>query len=225
MAEAWKYRLEGVSKLFRSYSGRPVAAVADLTLTVEQGEVLGLLGPAGAGKSTVLGLLAGRLRPTSGTVRRAKGEMVLLDEPTVPPASEEAAKLRAQLRGMAEGGQGAVVATACTALAHRLCDRVAVLHEGRLVALEPAEVFEPLLQAPHYRIRVQRYLAPRMLNWFDGLHAAATPAGETLLTGPLADAAALYGALSRIRDLNLPLLEVVAIDPVETLIRQRSATA
>ncbi len=44
------------------------AAVSDLSLNIEQGEVFGLLGPNGAGKSTALYMLAGLTRPTSGTI-------------------------------------------------------------------------------------------------------------------------------------------------------------
>ena len=43
-------------------------AVCDVTLGVEQGEVLGLLGVNGAGKSTLLGLITGRLKPSAGRV-------------------------------------------------------------------------------------------------------------------------------------------------------------
>lgn len=76
-------------------------------------------------------------------------------------------------------------------------------------------------EVPYYRIKVQGHLAPRMLQWFDGLQAYPTPAGETVLFGPMADSAVLYGALSRIRDLNLPLLEVVRVEPAERLRLQR----
>ena len=47
----------------------PVAAVNDLSLSVEVGEVVGFLGPNGAGKSTTIRSLVGRIAPTSGTVR------------------------------------------------------------------------------------------------------------------------------------------------------------
>jgi ABC-2 type transport system ATP-binding protein len=56
-------RLEGVSKHFGS-----TAAVSDLTLQVEEGEILGLLGPNGAGKSTTLAMIAGLVRPSAGVI-------------------------------------------------------------------------------------------------------------------------------------------------------------
>ena len=50
--------------LSRSFGN--IAAVEDLTLEVEQGEVLGFLGPNGAGKTTTIRMLAGTIAPTRG---------------------------------------------------------------------------------------------------------------------------------------------------------------
>jgi len=51
----------------RHRAGRP--AVADLSLTLDAGQVLGLLGVNGAGKSTTLAMIAGALTPDSGTIK------------------------------------------------------------------------------------------------------------------------------------------------------------
>ncbi len=48
-----------------------ITAVSDLTLQIAQGEFFGFLGPNGAGKTTTIKILAGLLKPTSGTVRIA----------------------------------------------------------------------------------------------------------------------------------------------------------
>ena len=53
--------------LYRSYGAREV--LADVHLSVSAGEVLGLLGPNGGGKSTLLLLMAGLVRPTAGEMR------------------------------------------------------------------------------------------------------------------------------------------------------------
>ncbi len=52
-----------------SYPGSERQAVSGLTFTVKRGEVVGLVGANGSGKSTVVKLLCGLLRPTSGTVK------------------------------------------------------------------------------------------------------------------------------------------------------------
>jgi ABC-2 type transport system ATP-binding protein len=64
--------LEGVSKVYRVGLLRrtPVQAVAGVTLRVEAGEVLGLLGPNRAGKTTLVKLLLSLCRPTAGRVTR-----------------------------------------------------------------------------------------------------------------------------------------------------------
>ncbi len=65
---------------------------------------------------------------------------------------------------------------------------------------------------PRYEIRLRGRLDPRWAAWFDGM--TLTPAdGTTVLSGPVADQAALHGVLARIRDLGLPLIAVTQIHP------------
>jgi hypothetical protein len=63
-----------------------------------------------------------------------------------------------------------------------------------------------------YHIRVKGTLDKRWADWFDGFVIASRSDGETLLTGPVVDQAALHGVLSRFRDLGLPLLFAVQTD-------------
>ncbi|MDR1578089.1 MAG: ATP-binding cassette domain-containing protein, partial [Deltaproteobacteria bacterium] len=56
-------RLVGVSKKYRQH-----LAVADLTLSVPEGQIYGFLGPNGAGKTTTIRMLAGALAPSSGQI-------------------------------------------------------------------------------------------------------------------------------------------------------------
>jgi hypothetical protein len=59
-----------------------------------------------------------------------------------------------------------------------------------------------------YRIRVKGKLDEEWSDWFDGLTITQLVDGETFLTGPVADQAALHSILGRIRDMGLPLLSV-----------------
>ena len=62
-----------------------------------------------------------------------------------------------------------------------------------------------------YQIRVKGILDSKWSDWFDGFTITPQASGETLLTGPVADQAALHGLLNKIRDIGLPLLSVVSI--------------
>ncbi|HBB33158.1 MAG TPA: ABC transporter ATP-binding protein [Cyanobacteria bacterium UBA8803] len=73
--------LENITKQFESTT---YPAVASVTLTLHQGEVLGLLGPSGCGKTTLLRIIAGFERPQSGTVELA-GRLVASPGYWIPP--------------------------------------------------------------------------------------------------------------------------------------------
>ena len=62
-----------------------------------------------------------------------------------------------------------------------------------------------------YRIRVRGHLGERWSDWFDGLQISNEENGEAVLTGPVADQAALHGLLIKVRDLGLPLLAVTRV--------------
>jgi hypothetical protein len=59
-----------------------------------------------------------------------------------------------------------------------------------------------------YEIRVEGHIGSSWSSWFEGLTIRCEENGETVLTGPLPDEAALHGVLVRVRDLGLPLVEV-----------------
>jgi hypothetical protein len=62
-----------------------------------------------------------------------------------------------------------------------------------------------------YQIRIKGYLSQHRMDWFDGLTVTLEEDGNTLLTGPILDQAALHGILKKIRDLGLPLLSVNSV--------------
>jgi hypothetical protein len=66
-----------------------------------------------------------------------------------------------------------------------------------------------------YQIRVKGHLGMRWDDWFDRMTLTTEANGDTLLTGPVVDQAALHGLLKKVRDLGLPLLAIVRVDPGE----------
>ena len=58
-----------LTKRFGMRRGRSVLAVDQVSLTVEQGQVFGFLGPNGSGKTTTIGMLMGIIKPTAGSFR------------------------------------------------------------------------------------------------------------------------------------------------------------
>ena len=66
-----------------------------------------------------------------------------------------------------------------------------------------------------YQIRVRGHLSDAWVEWFDGLTIENQPNGEALLSGPVADKAALHGLLTKVRDLNLTLVAVALLEPEE----------
>ena len=59
-----------------------------------------------------------------------------------------------------------------------------------------------------YQIRVKGHLGCQWTDWFDGLAITPQDNGDTFLTGTVADQAALYGLLRKVRDLGMPLVSV-----------------
>ncbi len=68
-------------------------------------------------------------------------------------------------------------------------------------------------EAIRYEIRIKGHLDHRWAGWFEGLTITLDDNGETLLTGPVVDQAALHGLLRRVRDLAMPLISVSRVRP------------
>jgi hypothetical protein len=64
-----------------------------------------------------------------------------------------------------------------------------------------------------YQIRLKGHLGRQWTDWFDGLTITLEDDGDTLLTGPVVDQAALHALLKKVRDLGMPLLSVNRIEP------------
>jgi hypothetical protein len=64
-----------------------------------------------------------------------------------------------------------------------------------------------------YQIRIKGHLGSQWTDWFEGLIITLEEDGDTLLTGPVVDQAALHGLLKKVRDLGMPLVSVCPVDP------------
>ena len=63
-----------------------------------------------------------------------------------------------------------------------------------------------------YEIRIKGHLGHQWTDWFGGLTITLEENGDTLLTGPVVDQAALHGLLKKVRDLGMPLISVMGIE-------------
>ena len=64
-----------------------------------------------------------------------------------------------------------------------------------------------------YRITIKGHLGRQWTDWFEGITITLTDNGETLLTGPVVDQAALFGLLKKVRDLGMPLISAIRVEP------------
>ena len=62
-----------------------------------------------------------------------------------------------------------------------------------------------------YQIRIKGHLSPQWTDWFEGMAITPEDNGDTLVTGPVIDQAALHAVLKRVRDVNLPLLSIMEV--------------
>jgi hypothetical protein len=62
-----------------------------------------------------------------------------------------------------------------------------------------------------YEIRIKGHLGSQWSDWFEGQTITLEDNGDTLITGPVVDQAALYGLLKKVRDIGLHLISVTQI--------------
>lgn len=68
-------------------------------------------------------------------------------------------------------------------------------------------------EAGRYEIRLAGHLDTRWAAWFDGLSLTHRSDGTTVIDGPVVDQAALHGLLQKVRDIGLPLVSVIHLEP------------
>ena len=83
--------LKEVGKILTS-GGRPLTVLHPLTLTIEKGQFVAVMGPSGSGKSTLLGLIAGLDAPTAG-------EIWVSDQPVSRMNEDDLARFRSRSVG------------------------------------------------------------------------------------------------------------------------------
>ncbi len=66
-----------------------------------------------------------------------------------------------------------------------------------------------------YQIRLKGHLGSQWTDWFGGLTITLEDNGDTLLTGPVVDQAALHGLLKKVRDLGMPLVSVSHLETIQ----------
>ena len=64
-----------------------------------------------------------------------------------------------------------------------------------------------------YQIRLKGQLDDQWTGWFEDLTITLEDDGDTLLTGPVVDQAALFGLLKKVRDLGMPLVSINRVEP------------
>ena len=63
-----------------------------------------------------------------------------------------------------------------------------------------------------YHIRLKGHLGPQWKAWFGGVTITLEDNGNTLLSSPVVDQAALHGLLKKVRDVGIPLISVSRVD-------------
>ncbi|WP_188901758.1 ABC transporter ATP-binding protein [Caldovatus sediminis] len=237
-----------IAGLRKTYAARGPApakeALRGIDLAIPTGAFFGLLGPNGAGKSTLIGILAGLVAKTAGVatvwgvdlatdpigVRRrlmvAKAmvhdpPVLVLDEPTAGVDVELREQLRRMIRGLNARGTTIVLTTHYLEEAETLCDRIAIIGNGRLVAHDTTANLIARVDDKALTVALDRDLAavPAALA---GLDAALEPPrrltvryrtgetrGEAILDAIRAAGLPILDVSTRGADLNVSFLRLV----------------
>lgn len=90
-------------------------------------------------------------------------------------------------------------------------------HDRETMMSNTSDRDDEMSRPPVYEVRVKGRLGCHWTEWFEGFTIALKTNGDSLLTGPVVDQAALHGLLRKIRDLGLPLISVIEVEPERTV--------
>ena len=138
--------------------------------------------------------------------------VLLLDEPTLGLDVQAARTVKAMIKQLAAEGRTVILTTHEMKLAEELCDRVAIISRGRIIADQPVSELLDLFAQEHYEIVVEGQLQEVIPVGLEGLKLAQRN-GHSVLSGPLLDQGHLYRVLDHLRQSRLPLLSVNRADP------------
>ncbi len=138
--------------------------------------------------------------------------ILLLDEPTLGLDVQTARTVKHWIAQLAhEQGKTIVLTTHQLALAQELCDRIAIIHQGRLLTDLPVRVLLDRFRQDLYEIRLGGSLPAGAAPWLDGFSVTSEDGGSRI-RGSIPDQARLYDLLVQLQTLHVPL---VAVEPVE----------
>ena len=176
-----------VQGLVRRFGG--LLAVDQMEFAVDQGEIVGLLGPNGSGKTTVLNLISGALRPNQGSVRLKGSELVGLPPNRIARQGVARTFQLVRVLGSMNSLENvkAGLAFGTQPLGGRAADQAAHQLLGR-VGMEPFALVEAadLTYINQKRLELARALAlrPQLLlldEWLAGLNPSELAEGVALL--------------------------------------------
>lgn len=151
---------------------------------------------------------------TFACAMQADPPIVIFDEPLTGLDDTTISLVKYWLAKLAlSQGKTVIIATRQPELIEEIGDEVALLNQGRLLIQQPVAQLLRTPEAVVYQIKIKGHLATHWRDWFNNLAFTHTETGETILTGPVKDQAALHGLLIKIRDLALPLLSVTQTGP------------
>ncbi len=139
--------------------------------------------------------------------------IVLLDEPTLGLDVKASRTVQTWIEQLTkERGKTVVLTTHQLDMAENLCDRVAIMSQGRLLANRPIAELLALFRQEFYQVRVRAPIKPEAVELFPGF-VASQENGHTVLSGALSDGLTVFDLAARARRVGLDLVSIAQAEP------------